>query len=159
LFGIVLFTDIVDSTRRPAEVGDEKWSEVLHDHDRITRRPVEDGNGRVVKSTGDVSLVLFPMPSDGVTCAEEMRSQLAGAGCEYPRRLHAGEVQLHDDGDISGVTINVAARLEQAVADGAVRVPSTVWRLDARRNAGACVTGYITPILRPRSVVFRLSLR
>ena len=125
-FGTVLFTDIVGSTRRSAELGDAKWSEVLHDHDRITRRLVEERSGRVVKSTGDGLLALFPMPSDGVACAAEMRTQLAGAGVDIRAGLHVGEVEICDDGDISGMAVNLAARVEQAAEDGAVWVSSTV---------------------------------
>jgi class 3 adenylate cyclase len=125
-FGTVLFTDIVNSTRRSGELGDARWSEILHDHDRLTRRLVEERNGRVIKSTGDGLLALFPMPSDGVGCATEMTAQLATLGVDIRAGLHAGEVELHDDGDISGLSVNLAARVEQATDDGAVWVSSTV---------------------------------
>ena len=125
-FGTVLFTDIVNSTRRSGEVGDARWSEILHDHDRLTRRRVEERNGRVIKSTGDGVLALFPMPSDGVRCAAEMTAQLAALGVDIRAGLHAGDVELHDDGDISGISVNLAVRVEQAAEDGAVWVSSTV---------------------------------
>ena len=125
-FGTVLFTDIVESTERSAEVGDATWSDVLHEHDRISRRAVEEKGGRVVKSTGDGLLALFPMPSDGVDYAVQMRRDLAGAGVDIRAGLHCGEVELHDDGDISGVTVNLAARVEQSADDRAVWVSSTV---------------------------------
>lgn len=125
-FGTVLFTDIVNSTSRSAELGDARWSELLHDHDRLTRRLVEDRGGRLVKSTGDGLLALFPIPSDGVVCATEMSDQLAALGVDIRAGLHTGEVEVHDDGDISGLSVNLAARVEQATADGAVWVSSTV---------------------------------
>ena len=112
-FGTVLFTDIVGSTRRSAELGDARWHEILDQHDRLTRRLVETHGGRVVKSTGDGLLALFAMPSDGVTCAREIRSELVGAGVDIRAGLHCGEVELHDDGDISGLAVNLAARVEQ----------------------------------------------
>lgn len=125
-FGTVLFTDIVGSTSRSAELGDEAWGEILHDHDRVTRGLVERFGGRVVKSTGDGLLALFPMPSAGVECAVEMRDALAATGVDIRAGLHAGEVELHEDGDISGIAVNLAARVEQAASDGAVWVSSTV---------------------------------
>ena len=58
--------------------------------------------------------------------ATEMREQLQGIGVDIRAGLHAGEVELHDDGDISGLSVNLAARVEQASADGTVWVSSTV---------------------------------
>ena len=125
-FGTVLFTDIVGSTSRSAELGDAKWGEILHEHDRVSRHIVEEHGGRVVKSTGDGLLALFPMPSPGVECATEMRRTLQAVGVDIRAGLHVGEVELHDDGDISGIAVNLAARVEQAADDGSVWVSSTV---------------------------------
>ena len=61
-FGAVLFTDIVDSTKQSATIGDAKWRAVLDDHDRTARALIDQHRGRVVKSTGDGLLVLFSMP-------------------------------------------------------------------------------------------------
>lgn len=140
-FGTVLFTDIVGSTSRSAELGDAKWGEILHDHDRLTREIVERFGGRVVKSTGDGLLALFPMPSAGVGCATEMRSTLHATGVEIRAGLHVGEVELHDDGDISGIAVNLAARVEQSADDGSVWVSSTVRDMMMGTDVGFTPTG------------------
>ena len=125
-FGTVLFTDIVDSTRQSSALGDTEWRAVLDGHDRITRRLVDDHGGRIVKSTGDGLLVVFPMPSQGVACARAMIDRLDGIGLAIRAGLHAGEIEVHDDGDISGLAVNLAARVEQHAANGELWVSSTI---------------------------------
>ena len=125
-FGTVLFTDIVDSTRQSSDVGDSKWREVLDGHDRIARDLIDQQRGRVVKSTGDGLLAVFETPSQGVTCGIEMCDALAGMGVEIRAGIHAGEIEIHDDGDISGIAVNLAARVEQKAADGELWTSSTV---------------------------------
>ncbi len=125
-FGTVLFTDIVDSTRQSSAMGDSKWREVLDGHDRTARGIIDQQRGRVVKSTGDGLLAVFETPSQGVTCGIEMCEALAGMGVEIRAGLHAGEIEVHDDGDISGIAVNLAARVEQKAADGELWTSSTV---------------------------------
>ncbi len=125
-FGTVLFTDIVDSTRQSSAIGDSKWREVLDSHDRITRRLIDQHRGRVVKSTGDGLLAVFEVPSQGVSCGLEMCEALSGIGVKIRAGVHAGEIEVHDDGDISGIAVNLAARVEQKAADGELWTSSTV---------------------------------
>lgn len=125
-FGTVLFTDIVDSTGQSSAAGDRRWREILDSHDRITRSLVDEQGGRVVKSTGDGLLALFPMPSQGVECARAMLTQLDGIGLAIRAGLHAGELEVREDGDISGLAVNLAARVEQAASDGELWVSSTI---------------------------------
>jgi len=125
-FGTVMFTDIVDSTRRSSAVGDQAWRDILDGHDRITRALVDEHGGRVVKSTGDGLLALFSMPSQSVTCGLAMLAQLRGIGLEVRAGLHAGELEVRDDGDVSGLAVNLAARVEQSARDGELWASSTV---------------------------------
>lgn len=125
-FGAVLFTDIVDSTRHSAAVGDAKWRAVLDSHDRIARRLIDEHHGRVVKSTGDGLLATFDAPSQGVECGMKMCDALRGIGIEIRAGIHAGEIEVHDDGDISGIAVNLAARVEQKASDGELWASSTV---------------------------------
>ncbi len=125
-FGTVMFTDIVDSTRQSATIGDAKWRSVLDSHDRITRGLIDQHRGRVVKSTGDGLLAVFEVPSQGVSCGLEMCEALRGIGVEIRAGVHAGEIEVHDDGDISGIAVNLAARVEQKAADGELWTSSTV---------------------------------
>jgi class 3 adenylate cyclase len=125
-FGAVLFTDIVDSTRQSAAVGDSNWRAVLDGHDRTARGLIDQHRGRVVKSTGDGLLAVFDAPSQGVSCGIEMCHALRGIGVEIRAGVHAGEIEVHDDGDISGIAVNLAARVEQKAADGELWTSSTV---------------------------------
>ena len=125
-FGTVMFTDIVDSTRQSAALGDAKWREVLEGHDRTTRGLIDQHRGRVVKSTGDGLLAVFDAPSQGVECGIKMCDALRGIGIQIRAGLHAGEIEVHDDGDISGIAVNLAARVEQQAADGELWTSSTV---------------------------------
>ncbi len=125
-FGAVMFTDIVNSTRQSAAIGDAKWRAVLDSHDRTARRLIDEHRGRVVKSTGDGLLATFGAPSQGVECGMKMCDALRGIGIEIRAGIHAGEIEVHDDGDISGIAVNLAARVEQQAADGELWTSSTV---------------------------------
>ncbi len=125
-FATVLFTDIVDSTRQSAAVGDAKWHETIDAHDRLARKLVDQHSGRVVKSTGDGLLVVFDVPSQGVACGIALCNELRNIGVEIRAGVHAGEIEVHDDLDISGIAVNLAARVEQAARDGEFWASSTV---------------------------------
>ena len=125
-FATVMFTDIVGSTRQSAERGDAAWRALLDSRDRIARGLVDQHGGRVVKSTGDGLLVIFDSPSQGIACGVGLRDSLAGIGIEIRAGVHAGEIEVHDDGDISGIAVNLAARVEQAAADGELWASPTV---------------------------------
>ncbi len=125
-FATVLFTDIVDSTRQSAAVGDEAWRATIDRHDRVARRLVDQHGGRVVKSTGDGLLVVFDAPSQGVACATTMCRELHEIGVEVRAGLHAGEIEVHDDLDVSGIAVNLAARVEQSASTGELWASSTV---------------------------------
>ncbi len=125
-FATVLFTDIVDSTATSARLGDHRWREVLDSHDRVAMRLVDEYGGRIVKNTGDGLLAIFDAPSQGVACGLDLRSQLAEMGVTIRAGLHAGEIEVREDGDISGLAVNLAARVEQAAPEGELLVSSTV---------------------------------
>ena len=125
-FGTVLFTDIVGSTQQSAAIGDERWRGVLDAHDRTARAVIDEHDGRVVKSTGDGLLAVFDAPSQGVSCGLRLCDDLRGMGIEIRAGVHAGEIEVHDDGDISGIAVNLAARVEQRAAAGELWASSTV---------------------------------
>ncbi len=137
-FGTVLFTDIVESTRQSASVGDANWRAVLDGHDRTARALIDQHLGRVVKSTGDGLLAVFDTPSHGVECGVRMCDALKGIGVPIRAGVHAGEIEVHDDGDISGIAVNLAARVEQNAADGELWTSSTV--RDLMLGGGATFT-------------------
>lgn len=126
IFATVLFTDLVGSTDRSGREGDERWHAVVDRHNRIGREIVHDAGGTYVKSTGDGMLAHFPTPSAAIDAATRLRSTLDAMGLPVRAGLHTGEVELHADGDISGIAVNLAARVEQRADDGTIYVSSTV---------------------------------
>src|ERR1700742_2742999 len=97
----VLFTDIVDSTKRAVELGDERWKELLGRHDAQVRRQLARFHGREVNTTGDRFLARFDGPARAIRCAMAIRDVLRSMGLEVRAGVHTGEVELRDD-DISG---------------------------------------------------------
>lgn len=121
----VLFTDIVDSTRRAAEVGDKAWKVVLDQHDALSRRQVERHRGRLVKTTGDGILATFDGPARSVRCARAICDGAHSLGIEIRAGLHTGEVELRGD-DVSGLGVHIASRIEALAEPGEVLVSRTV---------------------------------
>jgi class 3 adenylate cyclase len=121
----VLFTDIVGSTERAAELGDRRWRELLQVHDDLGARLVEQWGGRVVKTTGDGLLATFDGPGRAIACAVALRDRLGDIDVQIRAGLHAGEVELRDD-DVGGIAVHIAARIMAAAGPGEVLVSSTV---------------------------------
>jgi class 3 adenylate cyclase/pimeloyl-ACP methyl ester carboxylesterase len=122
----VVFTDIVGSTPGTAAAGDEAWHRLLDDHDRISWATAGRHRGTIVKSTGDGLLARFDSPSNALAFASEFRQALDPLGLQIRCGLHTGEIEMRDNGDITGIAVNLAARVEQACDDGAIFVSSTV---------------------------------
>jgi class 3 adenylate cyclase len=123
----VLFTDIVDSTHRAAELGDRDWSDLLAAHDRIVRNGLVRYRGEEVKSLGDGFLATFDGPARGIRCAQEIERELQRIGISARAGLHIGEVQ-REAGDVRGLAVHIAARIG-ALGPGEVLVSSTVSEL------------------------------
>ena len=121
----VLFTDIVDSTQRAVEVGDERWKELLGRHDEQIRRQLERFQGREVKTTGDGFVATFDGPARAIRCATAIRDAVRSLGLEVRAGLHTGEVEMRDH-DISGIAVHLAARVAAAAGAGEVLVSRTV---------------------------------
>jgi class 3 adenylate cyclase len=107
-------------------MGDAAWREVMDGHDRTARGLIDRDGGRVVESTGDGLLAVFDSPSAGVGCGLELCDALRGMGLEIRAGVHAGEIEVRDDGKISGIAVNLAARVEQNAADGELWASSTL---------------------------------
>ena len=126
----VLFTDIVDSTARAAELGDRRWRQLLTEHDRVVREELARGAGREIKTTGDGFLATFDGPARAVRSALAMRSALAAAGITIRAGLHTGEIEILPD-DIAGVGVHIGSRIAALAGPGEVLVSSTVKELVA----------------------------
>jgi len=121
----VLFTDIVGSTERAAELGDRHWRELLQVHDDLAGRLVDRWGGRLVKTTGDGILATFDGPGRAVGCAAALREELRGIDMQIRAGLHAGEVELRDD-DVGGIAVHIAARVMATAGAGEIVVSRTV---------------------------------
>jgi len=125
-FATVLFTDIVGSTAEGAKVGDDAWRRTLESHDRIAWKTVDRHRGTLVKNTGDGLLITFDSPSQAIACGVELARELAGVGLAIRAGLHAGEIEVRENGDVAGVAVNLAARVQQAAREGSIYTSSTV---------------------------------
>ena len=121
----VLFTDIVDSTRQAALLGDKAWRTLLDRHDSLAMRQVTRYGGRVVKTTGDGVLATFDGPARSVRCAQAISEGARALGIEVRAGVHTGEVELRGD-DVSGLGVHIASRIESLAAPGEVLVSRTV---------------------------------
>jgi class 3 adenylate cyclase len=121
----VLFTDIVSSTDRAAEIGDARWRELLAEHDQLVRRALDRFEGREVKTTGDGFLATFDGPARAIRCAEAIHEFLRAIGVDVRAGLHTGEIDLVD-GDVGGIAVHLGARVMAAAGAGETVVSSTV---------------------------------
>ena len=121
----VLFTDIVGSTERAAELGDSRWRDLVARHDALVRRELQRHRGRAIKTLGDGFLATFDGPARGVRCARAIADQVHGLGIEVRAGLHTGECELVGD-DVAGMAVNIGARVAALAGSGEVLVSSTV---------------------------------
>jgi class 3 adenylate cyclase len=121
----VMFTDIVGSTRRAAELGDRRWRELLEGHEAVVRRELARHRGTEVKTTGDGFLATFDGPARGIRCARSIAEGVRQLGIEIRAGLHTGECELRN-GDVGGIAVHTGARVSARAEPGEVLVSSTV---------------------------------
>jgi class 3 adenylate cyclase len=121
----VLFTDIVDSTKTAAELGDAEWRKVLEAHGEGTRAALERFGGREVKSMGDGFMATFDGPARGIRCAQAVVEDAQGIGIRVRAGLHTGECEVMGD-DIGGIAVHIASRVSSMAGAGEVLVSRTV---------------------------------
>jgi class 3 adenylate cyclase len=134
----VLFTDIVDSTRLAAELGDRRWHRVLVGHQEAVRRQLARFRGREVKTTGDGFLATFDGPARAIRAADAIRAGLRELELEVRAGLHTGEVERLGE-DIGGIAVHIAARVMAAARAGEILCSRTVKDLVA--GAGYAFAG------------------
>jgi class 3 adenylate cyclase len=121
----VLFTDIVDSTRRAAEIGDRDWHALLDAHDAVIRSQLARFRGREVNTSGDGFLAMFDGPQRAIRCAMAIRDAVQSLGIEVRAGLHTGECEVRGD-DIGGIAVHIGARVSALSGPNDVLVSSTL---------------------------------
>lgn len=129
----VLFTDIVESTKRARELGDRAWHELLTKHDKIVRAELGRYGGREIKTLGDGFLATFDGPARAVRCASAIVETIPAIGINVRAGLHIGEIEATVN-DVNGISVHVAARVVATAAANKVLVSSTVKDLVAGSN-------------------------
>jgi class 3 adenylate cyclase len=125
LLATVLFTDIVGSTVKAAEVGDRRWRELLELHNATVRRELERFRGREVGTVGDGFLAVLDGPARAIRCACAIRDAILALGLEIRAGLHTGEVEIVGD-DVAGIAVHTGARVAALARAGEVLVSQTV---------------------------------
>ncbi|MGC2239538.1 MAG: adenylate/guanylate cyclase domain-containing protein [Acidimicrobiia bacterium] len=121
----VLFTDIVDSTGRAAQVGDRRWRETLETHNNVLRTQLERFRGVEVDNAGDGFLATFDGPARAIQCAQAIGPQVEALGLELRAGVHTGEVERIGD-DVAGIAVHIGARIAGLAGANEVLVSRTV---------------------------------
>jgi class 3 adenylate cyclase/alpha-beta hydrolase superfamily lysophospholipase len=136
ILATVMFTDIVSSTTRAAELGDRAWRELLEAHDSVVKRELARHRGREVKSLGDGVMATFDGPARAIRCGVALTDAVRPLGLDVRVGLHTGEVEVFDDDDVGGIGVHIAARVGALAGSSEVLVSSTVKDLVAGSGIG-----------------------
>jgi class 3 adenylate cyclase len=121
----IVFTDIVSSTERAALLGDDRWRDLLDNHDTIVRHELQRFAGREVNTAGDGFVATFTSPSAALACADEIIDAVRVLGIEVRVGIHAGEVEVRG-ADVAGMAVHIGARVAALAGPSEVLVSSTV---------------------------------
>jgi class 3 adenylate cyclase len=125
LLATALFTDLVGSTERAAELGDRRWRDLLEQHHAAVRRELARFDGREVDTAGDGFFATFDGPARAIRCAHAIVDAVRPLGLGVRAGLHTGEVELAD-GKVAGIAVNIGARVAGQAGAGEVLVSGTV---------------------------------
>jgi len=121
----VLFTDIVGSTERAAELGDRAWRELLERHHALVRRELTRFHGEERDTAGDGFFATFDGPARAIRCAQALIGAVRDLGLELRAGVHTGECELHD-GKVAGLAVSIGARVAAFAGPSEVLVSQTV---------------------------------
>ena len=125
LLATVLFTDLVGSTERAAELGDRRWRELLERHHEAVRRELARFSGREIDTAGDGFLAAFDGPARAIRCAKAVVSSVGELGLAVRAGVHTGECEVLGE-KLAGLAVHVGARVAAQAGPGEVLVSSTV---------------------------------
>src|ERR1700677_1761521 len=128
VFTTIVFTDIVGSTERAAVLGDDRWRDLLDNHDTIVRHGLPRFAGREVNTAGDGFVATFISPSAAIACADAIVNAVHLLGIEVRVGIHAGEVEVRGalKSDVAGMAVHIGARVATLAGPSEVLVSSTV---------------------------------
>jgi class 3 adenylate cyclase len=128
ILSTIVFTDIVGSTERAAALGDDRWRDLLDNHDTVVRHELQRFGGREVNTAGDGFVATFTSPSASIACADEIVDAVRVLGIEVRVGIHAGEVEVRGalKNDVAGVAVHIGARVAALAGPSEVLVSSTV---------------------------------
>jgi class 3 adenylate cyclase/pimeloyl-ACP methyl ester carboxylesterase len=121
----IVFTDIVGSTQRAGALGDDRWHDLLDQHDSVVRHELKRFGGREVNTAGDGFVATFSSPSVAIDCAEAIVDAVKVLGVEVRVGIHAGEVEVRGN-DVAGMAVHIGARVSALAGASEVFVSSTV---------------------------------
>jgi class 3 adenylate cyclase len=128
LLTTIVFTDIVGSTERAAQLGDDLWRDLLDRHDTRVRSELQRFGGREVNTAGDGFVATFSSPSAAIGCADALVDAVRVLGIEIRVGIHAGEVEVRgvQKSDVAGMAVHIGARVSALAGPSEVLVSSTV---------------------------------
>jgi class 3 adenylate cyclase len=121
----VLFTDIVGSTQMAAELGGQRWQDVLLKHHAIVRALLSRYRGTEMDTAGDGFLTTFDGPARAIRCAQAIIEGVGALGIQVRAGLHTGECETVD-GKVGGIAVHIGARVVSLAASSEVLVSQTV---------------------------------
>ncbi|HET7743540.1 MAG TPA: adenylate/guanylate cyclase domain-containing protein [Gaiellaceae bacterium] len=125
MLATVLFTDLVGSTARSAELGDRRWRDLLEQHNAAIRRELARFDGSEMDTAGDGFFATFDGPARAIRCAQSIVETVRPLGLDVRAGLHTGEVEIAD-GKVAGIAVNIGARVAARAEAGEVLVSGTV---------------------------------
>jgi class 3 adenylate cyclase len=125
ILATVLFTDIVGSTAKVAELGDRRWRKLLQQHHALVRRHLVRFSGREIETSGDGFFASFDGPARAIRCARTITEAVHDLGLEVRAGLHTGECEVVDR-KVGGIAVHIGARVAAQAGPGEVLVSSTV---------------------------------
>jgi len=121
----ILFTDIVDSSAKVAELGDRGWRDLLVRHHALVRQRLARFRGVEVDTAGDGFLASFDGPARAIACARSIVDDVRDLGLHVRAGLHTGECEIAD-GKVTGIAVHTGARIAGLAGPGEVVASSTV---------------------------------
>jgi class 3 adenylate cyclase len=146
----IMLTDIKGFTSKTASFSRAQTQELLAKHRELVLPVIEKFHGRLVKTIGDAFLVAFDSPTDAVICGVQVQEVLKAHNADKPQQdkieiriaINAGEVAVHDDGDIYGDAVNITSRLESIAEPGAVFFTEAVYLAMNKKEVPSSEIGY-----------------